>query len=127
MKRALYLVLGCLGLGIGAIGVVLPMLPAFPFLMLAACCFAKSSKKLEDWFKGTKLYKENLEDYVSGKGMTKKSKVRIMVMVTALMSVGFMMMGLKGITGGCVVLGLIWLFHLGYFIFGIKTITETEG
>lgn len=71
MKRALYLVLGCFGLGIGAIGVVLPMLPAFPFLMLAACCFAKSSKKLEDWFKGTKLYKENLEDYVSGKGMTK--------------------------------------------------------
>ena len=43
IKKLVYLLLGCLGLGLGAVGAVLPMLPAFPFLMLAACCFAKSS------------------------------------------------------------------------------------
>lgn len=42
--KILYVVLGCISLGVGAIGAVLPLLPAFPFLLLAAWCFAKSSK-----------------------------------------------------------------------------------
>ena len=102
------------------------MLPAFPFLMLAAFCFARSSEKLHNWFVGTKLYKDNLADFVAGKGMTKKTKIRIMMTVTALMSIGFLMMGLKGIVTGCIVLGCVWVFHLVYFIFGIKTIPVAE-
>ena len=58
--------------------------------------------------------------------MTKKAKVRIMVTVTLLMSVGFIMMGLKGIVTGCIVLGCVWAFHIIYFIFGIKTIPAAE-
>ena len=104
MKKLLYIILGCIGVGLGAVGAVVPMLPAFPFLMLAAFCFARSSEKLDRWFKGTKLYKDNLEDYVAGRGMTVKTKIRIMITVTLLMSVGFIMMGLKGIVTGCVVL-----------------------
>lgn len=63
---------------------------------------------------------------MAGRGMTMKAKVRIMVTVTALMSVGFIMMGLKGIVTGCIVLGCVWVFHIVYFIFGIKTISATE-
>ena len=122
MKRVLYIILGCIGVGLGAVGAVVPMLPAFPFLMLAAFCFARSSEKLDRWFKGTKLYKDNLEDYVAGRGMTWKTKIRIMVTVTLLMSVGFVMMGLKGVVVGCVVLACVWLFHIVYFCFGVKTI-----
>ena len=126
MKKILYIIIGCVGVGMGAVGAVLPVLPTFPFLMLATVCFARSSEKLECWFKSTKLYKDNLADFVAGKGMTKKAKIRIMVTVTLLMSVGLIMMGLKGIVTGCVVLGVVWLFHLVYFIFGIKTIPSTE-
>ena len=126
MKKILYMILGCAGVGLGAVGAIIPMLPAFPFLMLAAFCFARSSDKLHNWFVSTKLYQENLADFVAGKGMTKKTKVRIMVTVTLLMSVGFIMMGLKGIVTGCVVLGCVWLFHIIYFIFGIKTIPTAE-
>ena len=126
MKNILYTILGCVGVGVGAVGAVIPMLPTFPFLMLAAFCFARSSKRLDRWFKNTKLYKDNLVDFVAGRGMTKKAKIRIMVTVTLLMSVGFIMMGLKGIVTGCVVLGFIWVFHLVYFIFGVKTIPATE-
>ena len=46
LKKALYIALGCLSLGIGSLGAVLPLLPAFPFLMLAAFCFGRSSEKL---------------------------------------------------------------------------------
>ena len=126
MKRILYIILGCIGVGLGAVGAVVPMLPAFPFLMLAAFCFARSSEKLDRWFKGTKLYKDNLEDYVAGRGMTVKTKVRIMITVTALMSIGFIMMGLKGIVTGCVVLGCVWAFHIVYFIWGVKTIPAAK-
>lgn len=122
MKKFVYIVLGCIGVGLGAVGAVVPMLPAFPFLMLAAFCFARSSKRLDNWFKSTKLYKENLESFVQGKGMTVKTKVRIMVTVTLLMSIGFIMMGVKGVWIGCTVLFVVWLFHIVYFLFGIKTL-----
>ena len=126
IKKIFWIILGCLGVGLGAVGAVVPMLPAFPFLMLAAFSFARSSKKLHTWFIGTKLYKDNLEDFVAGRGMTRKTKIRIMVTVTLLMSVGFIMMGSKGIVTGCVVLGCVWLFHILYFIFGVKTIPATK-
>ncbi len=122
LKKILYIMLGCVGVGLGAVGAVVPMLPAFPFLMLAAFCFARSSEKLDRWFKGTKLYKDNLEDFVAGRGMTWRTKRRIMLTVTALMSIGFIMMGMKGVVVGCVVLGCVWLFHILYFCFGVKTL-----
>ena len=122
IKKLFWIILGCIGVGLGAVGAVVPMLPAFPFLMLATFSFARSSEKLHNWFVNTKLYKDNLEDFVAGKGMTVKTKVRIMVTVTLLMSVGFVMMGLKGIVTGCIVLGCVWAFHIIYFIWGVKTI-----
>lgn len=122
MKKMLYIILGCIGVGLGAVGAVVPMLPAFPFLMLAAFCFARSSEKLNNWFINTRLYKDNLADYVAGRGMTMKAKVRIMITVTLLMSIGFVMMGIKGVTVGCIVLGCVWAFHIVYFLFGVKTI-----
>ena len=118
--------LGCICLGLGALGTLVPVLPTVPFLMLAAFSFARSSEKLHRWFVGTRLYRDNLADFAAGRGMTRKAKVRIMITVTLLMSVGFIMMGLKGIVTGCVVLGCVWLLHAIYFIFGIKTIPAAE-
>lgn len=121
MKKILLITAGCLGVALGAVGAVLPMLPAFPFLMLAAVCFAKSSEKLDRWFKGTKLYKNNLESFVKGQGMTRKTKIKIMITVTLLMSVGFTMMFAKSIYIPCMILGGVWIFHILYFAFGVKT------
>ena len=120
MKKILLITAGCLGVALGAVGAVLPVLPAFPFLMLAAICFGKSSEKLDRWFKGTKLYKNNLETFVKGQGMTRKTKIKIMITVTILMSIGFAMMFRKAIYIPCAILGIIWLFHIIYFTFGVK-------
>ena len=91
-------------------------------VMLAAFCFARSSERVDRWFKETKLYQENLKDFAAGKGMTAKTKVRIMVTVTLLMTVALVAMGVKGIVAGCVVLGFVWAFHMVYFIWFVKTI-----
>ena len=120
LKKAFLVVVGCVGLGVGAVGAVVPLLPSFPFLMLAAFCFAKSSERLNNWFIGTKLYKDNLESYVKGQGMTKKTKIRIMLTVTILMSIGFIMM--HAVPVGRIVLACVWVFHILYFIFGVKTL-----
>lgn len=125
-KKILYISLGVLGLGLGALGVVLPLLPAFPFLMLAAFCFGRSSEKLDRWFKNTKLYQNNLETYVKGKGMTRKTKIRVMVTVTILMLFGFLMMVQKALYIPCGILGAVWLFHILYFCFGVKNYTIKE-
>ena len=120
IKRIVYIALGCIGMGLGALGAVLPLLPSVPFLLLAVFCFGRSSEKLHTWFIGTRLYKNELESYVQGKGMARKTKIRIMVTVTLLMSIGFIMM--DQVLVGRIVLGCVWVFHLLYFTFGVKSI-----
>lgn len=124
IKKILLVILGCIGLGVGAVGVVVPLLPAFPFLLLAAFCFTRSSERLNNWFRGTKLYKNNLETFVHGKGMTWKTKIRVMIIVTALMAFGFFMMDEVPI--GRIVLACVWVFHIILFVFIIKTCSEED-
>ena len=124
IQKAFFVALGCVSLGIGAVGAVLPLMPTFPFLLLAAFCLAKSSEKLHNWFTSTKLYQENLDDFMQGRGMTKRTKLRIMATVTALMAFGFAVMGRVPV--GRVILVAVWVFHVVYFCFGIKTIEEDE-
>ena len=127
IKKLIWLLIGCIGLGLGAVGAVVPLLPSFPFLMLAAFGFAKSSEKLHHWFIGTKLYKDNLESYVQGKGMTPAAKRRVMTTVTLLMGFGFVMMLMKALYVPCIILGCVWVFHIVYFLFGVKTLEEAGG
>lgn len=124
VKKLAYIILGCIGVGLGAVGAVVPLIPAFPFLLLAAFCFAKSSERLHTWFINTKLYKDNLKSYVEGRGMTRKAKIRMMTTVTILMALGFTMMMLKELYIPCMILAGVWLFHIVYFFFGIKTLEE---
>lgn len=118
MKKILYIFIGCISLGLGIIGVILPIFPTVPFVLLAAFCFARSSERLDGWFKNTKLYKENNIK----NGMTKQAKIRIICSVSLLMSIGFIMMGLKGIVIGNIVLLIVWIFHMAYFTFGVRTV-----
>lgn len=124
LKRIIFIVIGCVSLGIGCVGVVLPILPTVPFFLLTVFCFANSSEKLYNWFVNTKIYKKHLDSFVKKKGMTVKTKATILTSVTVIMLFGFVLMMLKGIVIPCIILALVWLFHLVYFIFFVKTITE---
>lgn len=124
IKKVLYLVLGFIGLGLGAVGVAIPLLPAFPFLLLAAISFAKSSQRLHDWFINTKMYKDNLKSFLQGRGMTKKAKIRMSCTLTLTMAIGFFMM--RRIPVGQIILAIVWVCHLIYFIFGMRTVSEGE-
>ena len=124
IKRILFLIIGCITLAIGCVGIVLPILPTVPFFLATVFCFANSSQKLHNWFVNTKMYKKNLQSFVNKKGMTSKTKIKIIAPVTVLMTFGFVMMMIKGIIVPCIYLAIVWLCHLIYFIFFVKTIAE---
>ncbi len=100
IKRILYVILGCICLGLGCIGIVLPILPTVPFF-LATVFFFAGSQKLHDWFLSTSMYKKHLESYVQKKGMLMQTKISILATVTLLMGFGFFMMFRKGIYVPC--------------------------
>jgi hypothetical protein len=97
LKRILFLLLGCICLGLGCVGIVLPILPTVPFFLVTVFCFANSSQKMHDWFVNTKMYKKHLESFVQKKGMTVRTKMTIITSVTLLMGFGFTVMMLKQI------------------------------
>lgn len=122
MRRAIYLVIGFLCLGLGGVGIVLPILPTVPFFMGTVFCFAKSSQKLHSWFLGTKLYQKHLQSFVEKRGMLLKTKITIITTVTLLMGFGFCMMLHKDIFIPCIILAAVWICHIIYFVFGVKTL-----
>lgn len=122
IKKIIFIVVGCICLALGTVGVFLPILPTTPFYLITLYCFARSSKRLEDWFKGTRLYKKHLESFVEKRGMLMSTKLSILITVTLLMSLGIFFMARKGIWIPCIILGVVWVCHLIYFIFFVKTI-----
>ncbi len=124
LKKIVFVIVGCICLALGTVGVVLPILPTVPFYLATAFCFAKSSQRLHNWFIGTGLYKKHLQSYVEHRGMLMKTKVSIITTVTLLMGFGFFMMARKGIWIPCIILAAVWVCHIVYFIFKVKTIKE---
>lgn len=121
-RKAIYIILGCIGLILGAVGVIVPMLPAFPFLLLAAFGFARGSERLHSWFISTRLYKNNLETYVRGQGMTRRTKHRIIASVTVLILISMSILAICELYWVWSILIAVWAFHILYFVFGVKTL-----
>ena len=119
IKKIAYTTIGFISLILGVIGVILPILPTTPFLLLTSFCFLRSSERINEWFKGTKIYKKHLQDFVEEKAMTMKQKIIILAFSESLILipcilVDNLMMRMTLVT--------IMLLKLYYFMFRIRTI-----
>ena len=79
IKKFLLLLLGCLSLLFGWIGIFLPILPTTPFVLLAASCFAGSSERMYHWLARSKYFGEFVKNYRERTGVTIETKRRVLL------------------------------------------------
>lgn len=118
--RYIWLALGLICFFLGTIGIVLPILPTVPFYMATVFCFAKGSKKMHRWFISTNLYKKHLASFAKNKSLPLKTKRNIILMVTVMMGLAFFFMP-SGLIAGRVLIAIVWIVHLLYLIFIVRT------
>ena len=73
--KVLLIIAGTVSVGLGLIGIFLPILPTTPFLLLAAACYIRSSKRFYHWLLNNKLFGRYIKNYREGKGIPIKMKV----------------------------------------------------
>jgi uncharacterized protein len=123
LKKILFLLLGIISLIIGLAGTVLPVLPGGPFYLIAAFCFAKSSKKIDRWFKNSSIYKKYVEAFLLKKGMTRKEKIRINLIADFFIVASIIYVDIIAVR---IIMIALALYKHYYFIFKIKTIPHED-
>ena len=121
--KVIYFIGGIVCFVLGAIGVVLPILPTTPFLLATAFCFARSSQKVNDWFLQTKLYRNHLDSFVQERAMTLKTKVSILGFASFMLA--FPLIFSQNIYLRILIICLYCIKYY-YFIFKIKTISSQK-
>jgi uncharacterized protein len=75
LKRRLFVIAGSIALGIGIIGIFVPVLPTTPFLLLAAICYMRGSQRLYNALLRNRFAGNYIRNYLEGKGMSLKMKI----------------------------------------------------
>lgn len=91
--RILWFIAGTICVVLGAIGIVLPILPTTPFLLAAAACYFKSSERMHKWLLNNKLFGKYIRNYTEGKGLPMKTKITALsvLWITIVFSTVFML------------------------------------
>lgn len=116
--KFIWLTIGFVAMALGGVGVVLPVLPTTPFLLVASFCFAKGSDRFHNWFIGTQLYKKHLDSFVKERSMTLKTKWCILLPASFMLIIAMLMM--QNIYGRIFIVFLI-IFKYVYFFTKIQT------
>ena len=84
--RIIYIILGCIAVVLGSIGVVVPGLPTTPFVLLASWCFYKSSPRLRNWLLQSFLGKY-IKDYTRRGGLTTRKRIYIILLMATMVTI----------------------------------------
>ena len=119
VRKMIYVIVGCISLLLGTIGILLPVLPTVPFLILTSYCFARGSSRFDTWFKSSKIYIKYLESFVTNKSMTLKQKIYTSTFADIM--IAFPLIILDNLYIKLFLIAVV-IFKYYYFIFKVKTI-----
>ncbi|UYM18719.1 YbaN family protein [Endozoicomonas euniceicola] len=122
MKKVLLVIGGCLSLGLGILGIVVPLLPTTPLVLLSAWCFARSCDRLYNWLISHPRFGQVILNWQNHRGMQAKHKKKALLLTVAslVFSIALAPMNLKillVVIGICVMTGVSL----------IRVIPETNG
>lgn len=120
--RIFYIVLGFISLGLGCVGIVLPIIPTTPFLLLTSFYFVRGSEKFNNWFLNTKIYKKHLENFASSRIMTLHGELILLIFVSLMI---FMTMFLVNNLYASICLTILILIKYLYFILRITPVKRS--
>ncbi len=119
--RKLLIIAGFICVGLGLLGIILPVLPTTPFLLLAAACFSRSSKRFHNWLITNRWFGKYIKNYQEGNGISIKAKIcTISLMWIALMFSILYVIKIFPIQLILFIIGIIVTFH----ILRIKTLKQ---
>ena len=98
ITKVLLVIAGTICVALGAIGIVLPVLPTTPFLLLAAACYFRSSERLYNWLLSNRFFGEYIKNYREGKGIPLKTKIiAVVVLWIAIVYSAFFVMAILAV------------------------------
>lgn len=89
MRRAALLAVGTICVALGVAGIVLPLLPTTPFLLLASACYLRSSERLHGWLRGSPCIGGYVRAFENGGGIPRRAKIVAVALIWASMLVSF--------------------------------------
>lgn len=119
ITKIIYLSIGFITLILGMIGILFPILPTTPFLLIASFCFVRGSTKIDIWFKNSKIYKNHLEQFIEEKSMTLKQKIKILLFADIMIAIPLVLVDHIVVK---LFLVLVMIIKAYYFLFKIRTI-----
>ncbi|MGI6769210.1 MAG: YbaN family protein [Bacilli bacterium] len=81
MRNIIYIILGSVSLGLGIIGIVLPILPTTPFILLAAYFYLRGSERLYFWLINHKVFGKYVYNYLTHKAIPLRAKISAIVLI----------------------------------------------
>lgn len=122
-SRPLLIAAGALSLSVGVVGILLPVLPTTPFLLLTAACWLRSSKRLHDWLLGHPFFGSHLRGYLQHRAVPLRTKIGALVFLWASLGLSAVLVNSLHVQIALGVVGVAVTVHL----VRLKTLRQDDG
>ncbi len=110
--RYLLILCGTISLALGIIGIVIPLLPTTPFLLLAAVCYARSSEKFYTWLLTNRWFGNYLKNYYEGKGIPIQAKILTITTLWITIIISIILISISWITLILLLIAVLVTIHI---------------
>jgi len=115
LKRGLFIAAGTISLGVGAVGIFVPLLPTTPLLLLSAACYFRGSKRMHNWMLNNKWFGTYIRNYREGRGIPLRTKVSIVALLWIAISYSAFLVNLLIAQIALIVIAVIVSIHIFTF------------